>query len=403
MPDAIELTRELIRFNTVNPPGNELIALAHLKKILIDNGFQVECREFGNNRANIIARRGKHIGANEGEMPICFTGHLDTVPLGSIPWKVDPFGAEIVGERLFGRGASDMKSGVAAMVAAAIGSRDVLDEGPGIVLILTSGEETGCEGAAHLTTHVDLGPIGAIVVGEPTGNAPRSGHKGALWLVASSFGQTAHGSMPELGVNAIFRSIKLLSKLQDFDFNRKPHAGLGKPTLNVGRMNSGSNVNSVPDHSEIWIDVRTIPGMQHHDVREHFSSYLAPELDKLEPVVDLESVWTEADNPWLRSICRMIDTADLSQPSGVPFFTDASVLAPALGNPPVLILGPGETAQAHQTDEFCFVDKIPDAVTIYRRIIEDWQANPVSPSSRLNELEQVAANARATGKSRQST
>ncbi len=400
MVDAIELTRDLIRFDTVNPPGNESIAAAFLKKILIDHGFRVECHGFGDRRANLIAKRGKHLGVNGAHMPICFTGHLDTVPLGGAPWKFDPFGGNIVGERLFGRGASDMKSGVAAMVAAAINASDALDEGPGIVLVLTSGEETGCEGAAHLLTQVDLGPIGAIVVGEPTGNAPRSGHKGALWLVASSFGQTAHGSMPELGVNAIFRSIKLVAKLQDFDFNRKAHEGLGKPTLNVGRMNSGSNVNSVPDHSEIWIDVRTIPGMRHHDVQAHFMSYLAPELDKLESVVDLQSVWTDASNPWLRSISNMLNADDLASPSGVPFFTDASVLAPALGNPPVLILGPGETAQAHQTDEFCYVDKIPEAVSIYERIIENWQRESHSSNTSSDGLEQTAPEVSETAKSR---
>ncbi|MCK9910948.1 peptidase dimerization domain-containing protein, partial [Microbacteriaceae bacterium K1510] len=100
------------------------------------------------------------------------------------------------------------------------------------------------------------------------GNTLRAGHKGALWMVATCYGQTAHGSMPELGVNAIFRSIKLVAKLQDHDFNLKPHEGLGSPTLNVGRMNSGMNVNSVPDHAEISIVVRTIPGMRHRDVME---------------------------------------------------------------------------------------------------------------------------------------
>jgi len=374
--DAVNLTRSLIRFDTVNPPGNEEKPARFLADLLRQSGFQVECHSFGADRLNVVARKGRHIDGNGGESepPICFTGHLDTVPLGNTPWNFGPFAGEIIDGRLYGRGASDMKAGVAAMVAAAINAGPVLDDGPGMVLVLTSGEETGCEGAAHLISQNDLGPMGAVVVGEPTGNLPRAGHKGALWMVATCCGQTAHGSMPELGVNAIFRSIKLIAKLQDFDFNLKAHNGLGKPTLNVGRMTSGMNVNSVPDHAEISIDVRTIPGMRHREMIEHFHRYLAPEIDTLLPLLDLESVWTDAADPWLQSVLRRLDLAAGSgEQVGVPFFTDASVLAPALGNPPVLILGPGETEQAHQTDEFCFVEKIPAAEAIYSAIMTDWQ------------------------------
>ncbi len=373
MIDAVKLTQELIRFDTINPPGNEAKSIAHIGAILKNNGFDISCHEFGANRLNLVARKGGHTHGLDGGDPICFTGHLDTVPLGNAPWKVDPFAGDMIDGRLYGRGASDMKSGVAAIVAAAVQAGDAIEAGPGVVLVLTSGEETGCEGAAHLLKHVDLGPVGAVVVGEPTGNMPRAGHKGALWMVATCSGLTAHGSMPELGVNAIFRSIKLVAKLQDYDFNLKTHEGLGKPTLNVGRMNSGLNINSVPDRSEIWIDVRTIPGMRHRDVLDQFNRYLAPELDTLVPLVDLESVWTDARDPWLAGVLEILKVPGATGSLGVPFFTDASVLAPALGNPPVLILGPGETELAHQTDEYCFVDKITDAVAIYAGIMSDWQ------------------------------
>lgn len=385
MVDVIDLTRKLIGFDTINPPGNEAEAVLYLADLLRAAGFRTTCHNFGAHRMNLVARRGRHVGSDDAGAegrPICFTGHIDTVPLGGAPWTVDPLGASLIGDRLYGRGSSDMKSGVAAMVAAAIKLGAELDDGPGLVLVLTAGEETGCEGAAHLVgIEGSIGPVGAIVVGEPTGNQPRVGHKGALWMVAESHGQTAHGSMPELGVNAIYRSMKVVAKLQDYGFNIKPHEGLGSPTLNVGRMISGLNINSVPDHSEIGLDVRTIPGMRHAEMIEHFRRYLAPELDKLATVVDLESIWTDPDDPWIRAVCSRlgVDWGETG-PAGVPFFTDASVLAPALGHPPTLILGPGETAMAHQTDEYCLVDRIPEAVAIYEDIIADWQ-NRTSDSS----------------------
>lgn len=375
--DAVALTQELVRFDTINPPGNEAPLGNFIADLLSRAGFQVARLSFGSNRVNIVARRGRHLNApsNEGtRAPICFTGHLDTVPLGNARWKVDPFAAEIIDGRLYGRGSSDMKSGVAAMVAAAVRAGDKLDQGPGVVLVLTSGEETGCDGAKHLVKHTELGRVGALIVGEPTGNEARAGHKGALWMNAETFGHTAHGSMPELGVNAIFRSLKLISKLEEFGFNVKRHEGLGSPTLSVGRMWSGTNINSVPDHSEIGIDVRTIPGMRHAELIKFFENYLAPELDALSPVVDLESVWTDVQDSWVRSVLSKLGpNANIDKIEGVPFFTDASVLAPALEKPPVLILGPGETAMAHQTDEYCFVSKIDGAVRIYEQIMTEWQ------------------------------
>jgi succinyl-diaminopimelate desuccinylase len=163
-------------------------------------------------------------------------------------------------------------------------------------------------------------------------------------------------------------------------------------------MSSGLNVNSVPDHSEIWIDVRTIPGMRHDDVLDHFVRYLAPELDTLVPLVDLESVWTNAGDPWLRRVFEQLKiSAGTADSLGLPFFTDASVLAPALGSPPVLILGPGETALAHQTDEYCFVDKISEAVTIYEGIMSDWQIHSREMSAGEEASKAIAALYEKTG------
>src|SRR6185437_16938244 len=117
-----------------------------------------------------------------------------------------PFGGEIVDGRLYGRGASDMKSGVAAFVAAAIAEAGRLADGSGVKLVVTAGEETGCEGAASLAASGRLGAAGALVVGEPTANQLFVGHKGALWLKAATAGATAHGSMPEQGDNAVYKA-----------------------------------------------------------------------------------------------------------------------------------------------------------------------------------------------------
>ena len=203
----------------------------------------------------------------ERKKPLCFGGHIDVVPLGAKEWSVDPFGAEIVDGRLYGRGSTDMKSGVAAFVhvamkLAAEAARGTAD----IVLAICAGEETGCEGSSHLGKTGALGEAGAIIVAEPTANYPVLGHKGALWLEVESEGVTAHGSMPERGVNAFYKAARAVTKLEDFDFNVKPHELLGRSTLNVGTMEGGLNVNSVPDRARFTVDIRTLPEQDHGEI-----------------------------------------------------------------------------------------------------------------------------------------
>ncbi|MFQ5764853.1 MAG: M20 family metallopeptidase, partial [Rhodospirillales bacterium] len=242
---ALELTRELIRFDTVNPPGNERPCAEHLGRMLEDAGFSVTYHDFAEGRTSLVARAG-----GGDKPPLCFTGHIDTVPLGAMPWSKDPFAADVEGDRLYGRGSSDMKSGVAAFVFAMVELMPQLADGPGVVLVITAGEETGCEGAFQLAGLGDvLGRAGAIVVAEPSANYPFVGHKGALWLKARSRGVTAHGSMPERGINAIYKAARAITRLEDFDFNVARHEVLGKPTLNVGTVEGGMNINSVPDQA----------------------------------------------------------------------------------------------------------------------------------------------------------
>src|SRR3954469_6221579 len=154
--DPVQLSRELIAFNTINPPGNELGCILHLDKILSDAGLQTSVQRFAPERANLIARAG-----DAGQLPLCFTGHVDTVPLGNAPWSIDAFAGEIIDGRMYGRGSTDMKCGVAAFVAAIGNMAEQLQGTRGAVLVITAGEEVGCEGAFHLAGTDILGRAGA--------------------------------------------------------------------------------------------------------------------------------------------------------------------------------------------------------------------------------------------------
>lgn len=356
--DAVALTQQLVRFDTRNPPGDEQACAEFLANLLRGNGFTVELHAFGEQRANVIARRGD-------EPRKALTGHIDVVPLGTAAWTHDPFGAEIVDGKLYGRGACDMKAGVAAMIAAAVAEPD-----SAVSLYLTGGEETGSHGARALADAGLLDEAELLVVGEPTANQFLAGHKGALWLHACCHGVTAHGSTPHLGDNAIYKAARGISALKQFGFNVPPHAVMGSPTLNIGTMQAGQNVNSVPDRAEFTVDIRTVPGMSHDRLHDELGFTLGADAD-LGTLVDLPPVWSDPASATMR---RMADAYASAlgrsvAPASANYFTDASVLTPAMGNLPTIILGPGDPAMAHKTDEYCEVAAITDAVAIYRAII----------------------------------
>lgn len=367
--DPVELTRELIAFDTVNPPGQEKRCARFLADILALAGFDTTLREFEPDRANLIANwRGSGHGAR-----LIFTGHIDVVPLGARAWTRDPFAAEIVDGRLYGRGSSDMKSGVAAFVCAALEHTASDANLSNLALIITSGEETGCVGASSLVAEGDLGTAGAIVVGEPTANAVCVGHKGALWLNAVTTGVTAHGSMPEKGDNAISKAARVIGRLESFAFDAEPHAVLGPPTLSVNTIRGGININSVPDRTEIGVDIRTVPSVEHAGLKRALGQHIGEKVN-MEVLLDLPGVWTSPELEWVKRVMRIAAdvTGSAALPGAATFFSDASVLTPAMGMPATIILGPGEPGQAHQTDEWCSVARIHAAVEIYRNILRDW-------------------------------
>ena len=368
--NALTLTRELLAFNTMNPPGQERACAEYLGKLLEDGGFETDLYEFAEGRTSLVARTK----GDSDRTPICFTGHIDTVPLGAIPWARDPLKGEIEEDRIYGRGACDMKGGVAAMVIAALRVAELSKGRAGLSLVITAGEETGCEGACFLASHgTALGKAGAVLVGEPTSNFPVVGHKGALWIEARATGMAAHGSMPEKGINAIYKAANAVSKLQDFDFEAVPHPILGSPTLNVGTIRGGININSVPDQALIGIDVRTIPGQSNNAVYEKLTSYLGEDLE-FNRLIDVEGIATDPQDEWIKEVFEVMESFLGERPAarGVTYFTDASVLTPALGNPPTIILGPGEPEMAHKTDEFCSISKIEEASEAYLEIARKW-------------------------------
>jgi succinyl-diaminopimelate desuccinylase len=367
--DAVALTRDLLRIDTVNPPGRERECARHVGALLEGWGFRVDYHEFADARTSVIARAG----GSDSKPPLCLTGHTDTVALGVAAWTRDPFTGETDGDRLYGRGSSDMKAGIAAILLAARNVAKKLPGTPGVVLVFTAAEEGGCIGSQHLARTRLLGRAGALVVGEPTANYPFVGHKGSLKFYAKFRGVSAHGSMPELGVNAIYKAAQAVAKLEGFDFGVKPHPVMGGPTLNVGTFEGGQGVNMVPDEARIGVDVRTVAGMDHEALLSRLKDLLGKDAE-LEVFSDMNAVWTEPQQEWVQRVFEIAGSVLGARPSAktASYNTDAGNLLKVYSGAPTVVLGPGEPQLAHQTDEYCSMARVRESVAIYEAIIRDW-------------------------------
>ena len=368
--DPVTLTRDLVRFDTINPPGEERVCAHHIGGMLEASGFRVDYHEFADQRTSLVARLD---GSGDGP-PICFTGHIDVVPLGKAAWSHDPFAGERDGDRLFGRGVTDMKGALAAIVLAAQRIAALPERKAGLVLVLTAGEETHCEGAHHLAAQPGaLGSAGAVLVGEPTANQPLVGHKGLVRYRIKTTGVTAHASMPEQGDNAILKIAEVVQRLERFDFGVAPHPVMGSPTLNVGTITGGLNINSVPDEAEIGVDIRTIPGQTADEIEVRLEAALGPEVG-VTNIANEDSVVTDARDEWVQQVYDVMEPllGRRPQPATAVYFTDGSVLKPAYGGPPTVILGPGEPTCAHKTDEYCSIVKLEAATEAYLDIMRRW-------------------------------
>jgi succinyl-diaminopimelate desuccinylase len=354
---AIQLLTECVKLPTVNPPGDEKLAADWLAEQLERRGFGPRVDDLGNHRANITA-----VLKGTGEKPaLVFNGHLDVVPVGDTPWEHDPFEGVRVHDRLYGRGASDMKSGLMAMVMAADALKRASVRLKGdLILSGVADEETGALGAKSWVQAGGLQGVGAIVIGEPTNLEVYIAEKGACWLEITTYGKTAHGSMPDLGVNAVMHMTTALHALARLSLPFQPHPLFDTPTMNVGTIAGGHKTNVVPDRCTVTIDFRTLPGMQHEDVLQE----IRRTLDGLREVIpdfayairviaERAPVASDPQAPIVKAALSILEARGRREtPKATPgFATDASVFQPASGAP-FLIFGPGIPQLAHQPNEY---------------------------------------------------
>lgn len=371
--DSVRMKRDLtalVGINTENPPGHEREAAECVAGWLREAGFDLSFSEYAPGRTNVIAL------LKNGDGPcFAFNTHLDTVPAGT-GWASDPFTLTEREGRLYGRGACDAKGPLVAMVEALRMLAASRSSWSGTLMgVFTADEEVASEGAKFYVR--DRPPaIDFVVIGEPTSNATFSAHKGSLRPRVRVKGVTAHSGTPELGINAIYQSAKLLGLIEEAHHQQvrcRCHALVGNASLTVTRVHGGHADNVVPNSCELLLDRRMVPGEDENEVKAELQQLLdrareqsgvETEIIAWQPTTGgaTETDGSEAIVQHSLAACRRH-----GQPEPGPFGFQGGcdlVHFRALGAKGVVV-GPGALAVAHKPDEFVPVEEFIAAAYIY--------------------------------------
>ena len=371
--DPLPILEDLVAQNSINPslvagaPGEAAVAEV-VRASLRQAGLDVVVEEAAPGRPNVI-------GVLEGREPgpaVMFCGHIDTV---GVEGMSDPFEPRVEGDRVYGRGAQDMKGGVASMIAAAGILAPTWTRGRLIVAAVADEEHMSLGAEALVRTwRADM-----AIVTEPTDLRLAIGHKGFAWLEVAVKGRAAHGSRPLEGRDAIVRMGRVLTALEALDRDlqsRAPVAYQGTPSVHASTITGGRELSVYPDLCTLQIERRTVSGEDGTTVRRELEAILE-RLRRADvqfaatsrPMAYRPAYTLDAGHVLPRALGRALADAGLnSEPTGASFWTDAAILAGA-GIPSVLF-GPGG-AGLHSTSEYV---NIPDLYTCRDVLVETTRA-----------------------------
>jgi acetylornithine deacetylase/succinyl-diaminopimelate desuccinylase family protein len=379
--ETIALLQRLVRFPTQNPPGREGPAAHYLAEYLRPLGFATEYHEPAPERGSLVAR----LPGEGGGRTLVMNGHLDIGPIGT-GWTRDPLGGQIEDGRIYGRGVSDMKSGIAAMVSAA---RAVVASGMSrrgdLVLMPTADESSGGRlGMGHLVQTLRDFRADMAVVGEPTVGDVCLAHRGAVWAEIVVVGRSGQASRPASGINAIMAMGRVLRALETDLGPRlavKTHPLLPAPTVNAGLIDGGVKTNVIAERCRLVVDRRSLPGERTEDIvagiRECAERAVEGTGARVEVSVVMAKPGSEvaSDAPVVAECIRAFEAVVGRRPGvrASPGYTDAHWFNLDLGIPAVVFgpwyLHPPAGSISDIPDEHNHVEDVLVGTRVYAQLI----------------------------------
>lgn len=370
--EVIQFHRDLVRIPSINPPGDVREAIAACEHPLIAAGFVTELVQDNDAMPNLIARIG-----NDDGPELCFNAHVDVVPTGErSAWTHDPFGAELIDGRIYGRGAGDDKASVTAqvMAGAALARSGLTLKGRLIVNEVADEEVAGIHGTKFIT---DAGIISPdyVIVGEQTLNRVALGEKGSGATYINVRGRAAHGALPWEGANAIEAIAEIIVALRREYWpmlDERTHQHFHHSSGSVNMIEGGVKANVVPDFARIYIDRRLVPGEAPRDVSAEIAE-IARRATSGMPGITVEvegaahggaATLQEEDTPLVQAmIGANRQLGQSTEPTGFSMATDGRYFA--RNGIPTIIYGPGDPRLAHVPDEWVGVDELVQATRAY--------------------------------------
>ena len=374
--DGVALLRDLVRIDSRNPslvadaPGEQAVARA-LADVLSDWGLETRLQEAAPGRPNVVATlRGRGGGRS-----LMFNGHIDIVGVEGMTHE--PFDSTERGGRIYGRGASDMKGGVAAMCAAAAQLKGEL-KGDLIVAAVVDEEWQSIGTSFLLASGVRAD---AAIVTEPTRMTIMPAHKGFAWIEIVIHGRAAHGSRWDIGVDAIRNAGLLLAELDRVDADelpRRTHPLLGRASLHASAIDGGIGLSTYPDRCVVRIERRTIPGESNADVMREMKDACASVRERRTNFeADIALLFSQPpsdvqpDAPIVLALAETLrDRGMPTTLTGMSAWTDAALLNQ--GGIPAVCFGPGDMGLAHAAEEYIEVQEIERATDLLAEFVRNW-------------------------------
>jgi succinyl-diaminopimelate desuccinylase len=381
--ELARLTRELVRIPSVYRPeeedGNEQRVAHFLADYLEREGFEVHVEEAAPGRPNVWALWE---GGGPGKT-LLFEAHTDVVTEGRAEdWGHPPFGAERVGDRIYGRGACDTKGNLAAAIMAVRAIKECGVPFPGRLVLCHPVDEEGMMAGikAFIGRGHAEGVDGAIIC-EPEENQLCVKQKGALRVEVTVRGRMAHGAMPLSGVNPVTRAARFVVAVEELEREEMERHGedpfLGRPSLTptilMGPDFGEPQINVIPASAYVALDIRTVPGQSHEEIVRSLQGILArlesedPDFDASLEVIE-ERPWTETpmDEPMVRAMAAAYAELTGEEPryNGVPGATDGTFLN-VWANVPIVTTGAGDREIPHHKDEWVSVDELFTTCKLY--------------------------------------
>lgn len=376
---SIECLKQLIAFPSVSSTSNSDVS-DFVSEQLESLGFEVERTVYNDVRGvmkvNLVAYRGPAKQQDRAPSGLAYFCHTDVVPAAG--WTGpggDPFAGVLEQDRLYGRGACDMKGSLAAMLAAAAQISADEQTAP-LWIVCTADEEVGFDGAREVVRRsegyrqiVQAQPL--AIIGEPTRLSVVHAHKGIIGFQITSRGRAAHSSTAD-GINANEAMVPMIQTLLELGQRSKADARyldtrFDPPTLswNFGFSDGGSAINVTPDRSVAWVSLRPMPSIDGSDLIEA-AAIRARELGlEFKQIEGGAPVWIEPDASCIRDLCELSG----SQPRTVCYGTDGGELAELESR---VVIGPGDIAQAHTTDEWIEIEQLSRGIDLFTSVVRRW-------------------------------